>query len=49
VRAILIYPLREDTWRTLHHRGRDVSVAEVLSGHRRVQLELRGLPFGAAA
>ena len=49
VRAILVYPLREDTWRILHHRGRDVSVAEIFSGHRRVQLELRGLPFGRAA
>ena len=49
VRAILVYPLREDTWRILHRRGRDVSVAEIFSGHRRVQLELRGLPFGAAA
>lgn len=49
VRAILVYPLREDTWRSLHRRGRDVSVAEIFSGHRRVQLELRGLPFGLAA
>lgn len=49
VRAILVYPLREDTWRILHRRGRDVSVAEIFSGRRRVQLELRGLPFGAAA
>jgi len=49
VRAILAYPLREDTWRILHPRGRDVSVAEIFSGHRRVQLELRGLPFGVAA
>jgi len=49
VRAILVYPLREATWRNLHARNRDVSVAEVFSGHRRVRLELRGLPFGAAA
>ena len=41
--------LREDTWRILHRRGRDVSMAEIFSGHRRVQLELRGLPFGVAA
>jgi hypothetical protein len=49
VRAILIYPLREQTWRTLHARGRDVSSAEIFSGRRRVRLEMRGLPFGAAA
>jgi len=49
VRAILIYPLRESTWRSLHARGRDVSVAELFSGRRRVRLELRGLPFGMAA
>jgi len=49
VRAILIYPLRESTWRRLHARGRDVSVAELFSGRRRVRLELRGLPFGIAA
>src|SRR6266508_466375 len=48
VRAILIYPLRERTWRALSDRGRDISVAELLSGRRRVRLELRGLPFGAA-
>jgi hypothetical protein len=48
VHAILVYPLHPDTWRTLNSRGRDVSKAEVFSGHRRVQLELRGLPFGAA-
>ena len=47
VRAVLMYPLRETTWRVLHDRGRDVSVAELLSGRRRVRLELRGLPFGA--
>jgi hypothetical protein len=49
VRAILVYPLSEGTWRALKDRGRDVSVAEIFAGHRRVQLELRGLPFGAAA
>jgi len=49
VRAILVYPLRERTWRILHDRGRDISVAELFSGRRRVRLELRGLPFGAIA
>ena len=49
VRAVLVYPLHENTWRILHDRDRDVSVAEIFSNHRRVRLELRGLPFGAAA
>jgi hypothetical protein len=49
VRAILVYPLRDRTWRVLRDRGRDVSVAELFSGRRRVRLELRGLPFGTAA
>lgn len=49
VRAILVYPLRESTWRILHGRGRDTSVADLYSGRRRVRLELRGLPFGSAA
>jgi len=49
VRGVLVYPLRERTWRALHDRGRDVSVAQLFSGRRRVRLELRGLPFGIAA
>jgi len=49
VRGVLVYPLRERTWRVLHDRGRDVSVAQLFSGRRRVRLELRGLPFGIAA
>jgi 5-methylcytosine-specific restriction endonuclease McrBC regulatory subunit McrC len=49
VRAILVYPLRQQTWRILRDRNRDVSVADIFSGRRRVRLELRGLPFGAAA
>jgi 5-methylcytosine-specific restriction endonuclease McrBC regulatory subunit McrC len=49
VRAALVYPLREQTWRVLRDRGRDVSVAELFSGRRSVRLELRGLPFGLAA
>jgi 5-methylcytosine-specific restriction endonuclease McrBC regulatory subunit McrC len=49
VRAILVYPLREQTWEILHARGRDISVAELFSGRRRVRLELLGLPFGTAA
>jgi hypothetical protein len=48
LRAILVYPLREQTWRVLHDRARDRSVAELFAGRRRVRLELRGLPFGAA-
>ncbi len=46
VRAVLVYPLRERTWRILRDRGRDVSVAELFTGRRHVRLELRGLPFG---
>src|SRR5262245_64154459 len=49
VHGVLVYPLRDRTWRFLHERGRDVSVAELFSGRRRVRLELRGLPFGTAA
>jgi 5-methylcytosine-specific restriction endonuclease McrBC regulatory subunit McrC len=48
VHAILVYPLHEPTWRNLKERGRDVSVAKIFSGRRHVQLELHGLPFGAA-
>jgi hypothetical protein len=46
VRTTLVYPLRSSTFEALHARGRDVSVAELLHGHRHVRLELRGLPFG---
>jgi hypothetical protein len=49
IRAVLVYPLRERTWRVLRDRNRDRSVAELFAGRRRVRLELRGLPFGAAA
>src|SRR5262249_16200037 len=49
IRAILVYPLRERTWRILRDRSRDVSVAEVFAGARSVRLELRGLPFGLVA
>jgi McrBC 5-methylcytosine restriction system component len=49
VRAILVYPLREGTWRVLRERGRDTSIAEIFSGRRRVRLELRGVPFGIEA
>jgi 5-methylcytosine-specific restriction endonuclease McrBC regulatory subunit McrC len=48
VRAVLVYPLREHTWRILHDRDRDTSVAEVFAGRRKVRIELRGLPFGVA-
>lgn len=46
VRAVLVYPLREATWRALRNRNRDRSVAELFGGRRRVRLELRGIPFG---
>jgi hypothetical protein len=46
VRASLVYPLRRSTFDALARRGRDRSVATLLHGARRVQLELRGVPFG---
>jgi hypothetical protein len=49
VRAVLVYPLREGTWRALRERNRDRATAELFAGRRRVRLELRGLPFGGCA
>jgi len=49
VRAVLVYPLRDRTWQALNARGRTQSVAEVFSGRRRVRIQLRGIPFGAAS
>lgn len=46
VQATLIYPLRRGTYRALAESGRDRSRAELSYGGRRVELELRGLPFG---
>jgi hypothetical protein len=46
VRASLVYPLRRSTFDALASRGRDRSVATLMHGARRVQLELRGVPFG---
>jgi hypothetical protein len=48
VSASLVYPLRRATYDALALRGRDRSVAHLLHGARRVRLELRGVPFGAA-
>ncbi|HVZ70944.1 MAG TPA: hypothetical protein VHJ20_01100 [Polyangia bacterium] len=48
VRASLVYPLRRSTFEALARRGRDRSIATLLHGARRVQLELRGVPFGEA-
>jgi hypothetical protein len=48
VSASLVYPLRHATYEALARRGRDRSVAHLLHGARRVRLELRGVPFGAA-
>jgi len=47
ITASLIYPLRRDTWESLHARKRDCAHAELFHGSRRIQLELQGLPFGA--
>ena len=46
IRATLVYPLRRATFDALVGRGRDRSVANLMHGHRRVHLELRGMPFG---
>lgn len=48
VKATLVYPLRPATFTRLHAQGRDRSTADLLHGGRRVSLELRGVPFGAA-
>lgn len=48
ITATLVFPLRQATWEALRRRGRDVSVAELFHGGRRVRVELRGLPFGTA-
>ena len=49
ITATLVYPVRLDTWESLHQRRRDVSSAELFHGGRRVTLQLRGLPFGTPA
>ena len=46
VRATLLYPLQQQTYRVLAERGRDRSSAQLSYGGRRVELELRGMPFG---
>lgn len=46
VTATLVYPLRPGTWEGLNARGRDRASAELFHGHRRVRLEMWGLPFG---
>jgi 5-methylcytosine-specific restriction endonuclease McrBC regulatory subunit McrC len=46
VKASLVYPLRLGTYTALAAQGKDRSLAELTYGGRRVELELRGLPFG---
>jgi len=46
ITATLVYPLRRETWESLHHRRKDISKAELFHGGRRITLQLRGLPFG---
>jgi 5-methylcytosine-specific restriction endonuclease McrBC regulatory subunit McrC len=46
--ATLAYPLRQDTWESLHRRGLDRASADVYQGTRHVRLELWGMPFGHA-
>jgi hypothetical protein len=45
VTATLAYPLRRDTWESLHARGLDRTVADIYSSSRHVRLELWGMPF----
>jgi len=47
ITATLVYPLRRRTWEALDRAGRSVARATLLHGGRSVELELRGLPFGA--
>lgn len=46
--AVLVYPLRQETWARVQERGRAVMTADVDAGGRRVRLCLAGLPFGWA-
>jgi hypothetical protein len=46
ITATLVYPLRYSTYIMLRERHHDRSFAELFHGGRRVNLELRGLPFG---
>jgi hypothetical protein len=46
LRRRLVYPLRRATYEALAERGRDRSVAQLMHGARRVELELRGVGFG---
>jgi 5-methylcytosine-specific restriction endonuclease McrBC regulatory subunit McrC len=48
ITATLAYPLRLDTWQSLHQRGLDRTVADLYNGSRHLKLELWGLPFGVA-
>jgi hypothetical protein len=47
VRATLMYPLRQETYQALAERQRDRSFAQLSHAGRCVELELRGVPFGA--
>lgn len=49
ITATLAYPLRFETWATLHQRGLDRTTADVYNGARHIRLELWGLPFSSAA
>ena len=46
VTAVLIYPLRQSTWRRLQTHQRTVSLASLTSGHRQLTVALVGIPFG---
>jgi hypothetical protein len=49
IRCTLVYPVSRDTWQSLKSRGRDVARAALVHGGRKIELELRGLPFGGIA
>jgi len=49
VTASLVYPLRRPTYEALRTRHQETWRADVSTGGRMIQLELRGLPFGAEA
>lgn len=42
----LVYPLRRSTYEALASRGRATARANLTFGSRRLDAELRGLPFG---
>ncbi len=46
ITCCLVYPCRKETWESLVERDRHVHRAEVAQADRRIELELRAVPFG---